>query len=83
MQISNDAFDNERRHDCPTSHLLWSKLSDAQKASVSSLYNYGYELSFIRRVDCEEVVVLLLNDSPATVDIHGEINTSPDIKVRS
>jgi len=73
---------NERRHYQANQHVLWSHLNDAQKSAVSSLSGFGYELSFMRISEHESLVVLLLGDKPATVDIEGDINTAPQITIR-
>jgi len=72
----------ERRNHQADQHVLWSHLNDAQKSAVSSLNGFGYELSFMRISEQESIVILLLGDKPATVDIDGEINTNPDIHIR-
>lgn len=73
----------ERRHFQVDQHVLWSHLNDAQKSAVSSLTGFGYELSFMRISEYESMVILLLGDKAATVDIEGDINTSPEITIRS
>lgn len=71
-----------RRHACPSTHTLWAQLSIAQQASVSSMYNYGYELSFIRTEDNEMNVVMLLNEAAIVIDEEGSIDTHPNIHIR-
>lgn len=80
---SDNETDVERRHTCPSRNKLWSKLNVAQQAAVSSLSHYGYELSFIRDVNSNQVVVLLLNGSSVTIDSEGNIETNCEIPVRS
>ncbi|MBU2972479.1 hypothetical protein KO527_24395 [Pseudoalteromonas sp. C2R02] len=88
MRFSMDDYEKlppgqERRHsNCPSSNLLWCKLNDAQKSAVTALHGYGYELTFIRIVEHENLAILLLDGNPATVDVDGEIDTSPEIIVR-
>ncbi len=72
----------DRRHAVPNKHILWSQLNVTQQAAVSSLYNYGYELSFIRESDIGIEVVMLLNDTPATIDSEGNIDPQPNISIR-
>ncbi|WP_057830045.1 hypothetical protein [Colwellia sp. TT2012] len=73
---------DERRHVCPSTHALWTQLSVAQQASVSSMYNYGYELSFIRTQDEITQVVMLLNEAVIAIDEEGTINTQVSIHIR-
>ncbi len=73
---------NERRHILPNKHALWAKLSVVQQASVSSMYNYGYELSFIRTEGEEKYVVMLLNEAAIVIDEEGAIETQPSIQIR-
>jgi hypothetical protein len=73
----------DRRNFQADQHVLWAHLNDAQKSAVSSLSGFGYELSFVRISEQESIVVLLLGDKSATIDIEGEINTDPDIHIRS
>lgn len=60
----------------------WDKLSLAQKFSASSLGRFGYELSFIRYENDNKLAVLQCNGKIATIREDGEINISPDIKIR-
>lgn len=73
----------ERRHSTPQTNVLWTRLNDTQQAAVSSLSHFGYELSFIRIYDTEETVILRLDDQVATIDKEGNIDPSPNVKVRS
>lgn len=72
----------DRRHACPTTHALWAQLSVAQQASVSSMHNYGYELSFIRSEGEIKQVVMLLNEAAIIIDDEGTIDTHPNIHIR-
>lgn len=72
----------ERRQQSALSSDLWDKLTLSQQFSVSSLNQYGYNLAFIRNSDEGSLAILLCEDNAATIDNHGEINTSPDIVIR-
>lgn len=71
-----------RRRRAVESYDWWDLLNYAQKFSVSSLYKFGYEINFIRRVEHKSIVVMSLNGSTVTVDEDGLIDSHPDIKVR-
>ena len=62
---------------------LWEQLSLAQKFSASSLTQFGYELAYIRCRKNGNVAIMLCNDSAATISAEGEIDSSPNIMVRS
>lgn len=72
----------ERRHITPDKHVLWAQLNVCQQASVSSLYNYGYDLSFIRISPLGKIAVMVLNASPIVIDEEGTINSHPEIEIR-
>jgi hypothetical protein len=72
-----------RRHYNFEQTQLWDKLSLAQKFAVSSLTQFGYELAFIRNSRIESLAVLLCSKKYATIDQNGEINTYPNIHIRS
>ncbi|MGJ8692277.1 MAG: hypothetical protein ACSHW0_07330 [Thalassotalea sp.] len=72
----------ERRQSSLNSEQLWSRLTLSQQFSASSLNQYGYDLAFIRNTDDGPLAILLCDQNAATIDNHGEINTSPDIIVR-
>lgn len=72
----------ERRNEPPEHSVWWKKLTLAQKFSVSSLGKFGYELAFIRQKDGHSLAVLICNGGIAVVTEDGDINSSPDIKVR-
>lgn len=73
----------ERRKTPPEQSVWWKKLSLAQKFSASSLGKFGYELCFIRNPDTDDrVAVLSCNGSIAVISEEGDIDTSPNIKLR-
>lgn len=72
----------ERRHVTPDPSLLWDKLTLAQKFAASSLIQFGYDLAFLRNSNTGSVAVLLCDGNAATITGDGEIDTSPNIKIR-
>ncbi len=62
---------------------LWHKLSLAQKFAASSLTQFGYDLTYIRNSQTGNLAILLCNGNAATISLEGEIDTSPDIVIRS
>ncbi|GAA5142374.1 hypothetical protein [Thalassotalea piscium] len=72
----------DRRKEPPEKSEWWEKLSLAQKFSASSLGKFGYELSFVRNENGQSIAVLMCDSGIAVVTEDGDINTSPDIKVR-
>jgi len=60
----------------------WDYLNYAQKFSVSSLYKFGYDISFVRRTGHLSIVVMHIDGREVTVDQDGLIDTHPDIKTR-
>ncbi len=72
----------ERRKEAPEQSVWWSELSLAQKFSASSLGKFGYELTFVRHVQGQGLAVLICCGGVAVVAEDGEINTSPNIKIR-
>ena len=81
MQSKNQQL-VERRAEPPDQSIWWPRLSLAQKFSASSLGKFGYELAFIRQEDGQNLAVLQCNGGVAIISEDGEINTSPNIKVR-
>jgi len=72
----------DRRQEPPEHSIWWSKLSLAQKFSASSLGKFGYELSFVRNDQGHSLAVLMCNSGVAVITEDGDINTSPNIKIR-
>lgn len=72
----------DRRGEPPEHSVWWSKLSLAQKFSASSLGKFGYELCFVRNNQGHSLAVLMCNSGIAVITEDGDINTSPDIKIR-
>lgn len=72
----------DRRKQVPEQSTWWFKLSLAQKFSASSLGKFGYELSFIRNDEGHSLAVLRCDSGIAVVTEDGDINTSPNIKMR-
>jgi hypothetical protein len=65
------------------SSSLWNKLSLAQKFAASSLTQFGYDLTYIRSSRVGNLAILLCNDNAATISTEGEIDTSPNIVIRT
>jgi hypothetical protein len=72
----------ERRQTPPEHSVWWKKLSLAQKFSASSLGKFGYELLFVRNEQGRSIAVLDNNTGTVIITEDGEINASPDLKVR-
>lgn len=72
----------ERRQVTPEQSVWWNKLSLAQKFSASSLGKFGYELLFVRNEQGRSLAVLTCSGGIAVISEDGEINTSPNIKIR-
>lgn len=62
---------------------LWDLLTKEQQFSACSLGQFGYHLSFVRSIGDCYLAILHAGDKVATINCHGEINTSPDIKLRA
>jgi len=60
----------------------YEKLSFAQKFAASRLTQYGYQLQFIRDSSPNKIAIFICEDRVATVNLIGEINLSPKIKLR-
>jgi hypothetical protein len=73
----------ERRHNEQDHALLWDKLTLAQKFAASSLIQFGYDLAFLRNSKMGSVAVLLCDGNTATITGDGEIDTGPNLKIRS
>ena len=73
----------ERRQRNISPESLWNKLSLAQKFAASSLTQFGYDLTYIRNNNAGGIAILLCNDNAATISNEGEIDTSPDIVIRT
>ena len=69
----------ERRQTSPEHSTWWNKLSLAQKFSASSLF---FELAFVRNEAGRNLAVLTCASGVAVITEDGEINTSPNIKIR-
>ena len=72
----------ERRKGVLPLQQLWARLTLSQQFSASSLNQYGFDLAFIRITESGPLAVLFCEDTPATIDNHGEIDTSPTIIIR-
>lgn len=62
---------------------LWEKLSLAQKFAASNLTQFGYKLAYIRTTNIGDLAILLCNNNTATISSEGEIDSSPNINIRS
>lgn len=82
MQAQVKPMLERRQTTAPEHSTWWNKLSLAQKFSASSLGKFGYELAFVRNEGGRNLAVLTCASGVAVITEDGEINTSPDIKIR-
>lgn len=62
----------------------WDLLSLAQKFSANSLFQFGYQLAFIRNTDKGKLAVLIREDNNlAAITEDGELDTHPNIVLRN
>lgn len=82
-EIMDKKHSPERRQYTPESHSLWLHLTIPQRLAVTNLNNYGYQLSFIRKIEGNQgLAVLICGDAKATVDMEGDIESDPKINFR-
>ena len=81
--VQREALLERRQENNVILDALWEQLSLAQKFAASSLIQFGYELAYIRNSKVGSLAILLCNDNPATISTEGEINTTPNIVIRS
>ncbi|MAG76775.1 MAG: hypothetical protein CL811_08445 [Colwelliaceae bacterium] len=72
----------ERRIGSPTYESLCHQLSMSQRYSVNALNQYGYQLRYLRRGEQGNLAIMLCEESVASVNEQGEIETSPAINLR-
>ena len=72
----------ERRQKDPKDNVWWDRLTLAQKFAASSLIQFGYDLAFVRSSNAGSTAVLICDNRTATVSDDGDIDTSPNIKLR-
>jgi len=63
-------------------NVWYDKLTLAQKFSASKLSQYGYQLKFIRNIKGEAIAIFSCDDRLATVNITGDIDLKPKIRLR-
>lgn len=72
----------DRRVESQPNMDIWDLLTLEQQFSVCSLGQMGYLLSFVRKTSHCYMAILKSGNKVATIDCHGRINTSPQIKLR-
>jgi len=80
-----DSHQNEydRRVEILNNSEHYEKLSFAQKFGASRLTQYGYHLKFVRGNTTNKIAIFVCEERIATVDLSGEIDLSPKIKIRN
>lgn len=63
-------------------HEWWDSLNYAQKFAASSLYQFGYDIKFVRHLDSGTLVVMCLGKEVVTIDEEGVIDSHPEIRLR-
>lgn len=61
---------------------LWDKLNLSQQYAVCSLGQFGYLLTYVRKVGEHTLVILKQNDKVATINEAGIISINPAVAVR-
>lgn len=83
MEVNQNNLSQQcRRNNAQNPASLWNKLSVTQKYSARSLSNFGYDLTFIRNNNSENIAILLCGENIATVNEEGDIDTSANITLR-
>ena len=77
-----DVLNNRRYDQKPILDDLWDRLTLAQQFSIASLGQFGYNLSFIRRVNHNTLAILHLKNKTATISSDGTINITSGIELR-
>jgi len=72
----------KRRAIALSNDTLYDRLSLAQKFSASRLNQYGFKLRFIRGKGLRTLAIFECKDNVATIDSAGEVQISPNIKLR-
>jgi len=62
---------------------ILKELTLAQKASLSELGHYGFNLSFVRKTPEGKLVIVELNEKFLLIDEQGQIDNQSDIKIRT
>jgi len=77
-----NVLSDRRQYQKPILDDLWNRLTLAQQFSVANLGQFGYNLSFIRRVAHNSLAILHLKNKTATISSDGTINISSGIELR-
>lgn len=72
----------ERRQKQPGFNGHRHLLSHAQEVSARDLFNFGYDLKFVRQSGDEKIAILMLDDNIAVIDEHGDICPSEKYLIR-
>lgn len=64
------------------SYQWWDTLNYAQKFSVTSLFQFGYDIEFVRVSNQDSIVVMSLDGVSVTVNHEGVIDTQPKLNTR-
>lgn len=72
----------ERRVSQVPLNCWWEQLNLAQKFAAHSLFQFGFQLAFIRRVDDEPLAVFLREHEIAALDKNGDLDLHPAITLR-
>jgi len=76
-------LESDRRQYSPEQSELWSRLNLSQQFSAGSLSQYGYTLTFIRRLKSNDNLIIMLSQNKvATINNEGEIDINSDITIR-
>lgn len=81
--VQRETLLERRAQNSVLANTLWDKLSLAQKFAASSLTQFGYDLTYIRGSNVGNLAILLCGNNAATISTEGEIDTSPNISIRS
>lgn len=72
----------ERRHTSLQESDCWDRLTLSQRFSANCLAKYGYQLAFVRTSESGSLAILTNHNQSTTISDDGNINTTPNIKIR-
>ena len=83
MQVSANAQTlHERRSYKPEQSALWDRLNTTQKFAATSLTQFGYELTCIRKSEAGSIAILICGENVASINNDGDIDTTSKIVIR-
>ncbi|GIU15761.1 hypothetical protein [Shewanella sp. MBTL60-007] len=78
------ALQSKEKRKAPRHHdVHWDAMSAEQKIALYDLHKFGFRLLFVRQLPSGPQAFIMQNKTLAVISKNGDVDYSPDVKLRA